>query len=49
MSFEEEFLVAVAAVDEKKKNGKKKPPLGSGCMTVPVIIATVLLVLVIFL
>ena len=34
MSFEEEFLIAVAVADdeEKKKRTKKKAPQGSGCM-----------------
>ena len=42
MSFEEDFLIAVAAIeDDKKKSGKKKAPQGSGCMV------TVLTVLVI--
>ena len=42
MSFEEEFLVAVAAIeDDKKKSGKKKAPQGSGCM---VAVLTVILI-----
>jgi len=42
MSFEEDFLIAVAAVDDdKQKRSKKKAPQGSGCM---VAVLTVLLI-----
>ena len=42
MSFEEDFLIAVAAVDDdKQKRSKKKAPQGSGCM---VAVMTVILI-----
>jgi len=42
MSFEEDFLIAVAADDDKQKRNKKKPLQGSGCM---IAVLTILLVI----